>query len=98
MKVQSRRLDNDAILYWTLLILILISYILIIFVVIAAAFPLNNSRFDVIIRVLLNVLATVVLLLTFRRIFSWAQAGVRDLIYGQHESPYPALAQLNQQL
>jgi signal transduction histidine kinase len=43
-------------------------------------------------------LAAVVLLLTFRPVYRWTQAGARDLIYGQHESPYPALAQLNQQL
>lgn len=92
-----RRLDNESLLYWSLLILILVSYLLLVFVL-AAAFPLHSGRFDTIIRILLNVVAAIILLATFRPICRWVQAGVRDLVYGQHESPYPALAQLNQQL
>src|SRR5689334_415560 len=91
-------LDGDALLYWTLLMLILLSYILLVFAILTGLFPFQNGRYDVAIRIVLNVAAAIVLLVTFRPVYRWAQSGVRDLVYGQHESPYPALAQLNQQL
>jgi signal transduction histidine kinase len=46
----------------------------------------------------LNLLAIILIALTFLPVYRWVRASVRDLIYGQHDNPYPALAQLNQYL
>lgn len=100
MLKQSRRqvthqFNSDALLYWTLLGLILLCYTLIVYCSITLAIPVPNSPNELAIRIALNVLAVGMLVLTLRPIFRWVRAGVRDLVYGQHESPYPALAQVN---
>ena len=87
--------NSDAALYWTLLGLILLCYTLIVYLSITLAIPVPNSPYELAIRIALNVIAIGVLVLTSRPIFRWVRTGVRDLVYGQHESPYPALAQVN---
>lgn len=92
---ERRQFNGDVLLYWTLLGLILLCYTLIVYFSITLAIPVPSGPNELTIRIALNVLAVGALVLTMRPTFRWVRTGVRDLVYGQHESPYPALAQVN---
>jgi len=95
-----RKFDPDELLSQTLIWVLLISYIAVVYVavVIIGTLPFSDSNIDFSPPWWLNLLALVAIAATFLPVYRRVRASVRELIYGQHENPYPALAQLNQYL
>src|SRR5512136_2897885 len=96
----QRKLDADALLSQMLIWLLLISYVALVYVIVVAVgtLPFRDPRIDFSPPWWLNLLAFVVIVLTFLPVYRWVRASMRELIYSQHEDPYPALAQLSQHL
>ncbi|OGO34263.1 MAG: hypothetical protein A2W35_12085 [Chloroflexi bacterium RBG_16_57_11] len=97
----TRKLDADALLSLLLTGLLVISYVVLVYVLVVAigtppAFrgpgPNINPPWWI------NLIAFILIALTALPVYRWVRRGVRDLVYGQHENPYPALAQLSQRL
>lgn len=103
-----RRWDSDALLYRALLGLVIFAYVVPVYVGITfiGIQPFRNPQLALVTEwqrhaVLvwwLNWLALLVILLTIRPVYRWVRGGIHDLIYGQHENPYPVIVQLNQHL
>ncbi len=95
-----RKVDGDAVLSQGLIGLVLISYLLVLYVTVVAAgtLPFSDPRINFSPPWWLNLLAFVLMALTFRPVYRWIRASVRELVYSQHENTYPALAQLSQRL
>lgn len=96
-----RKLDLDALLSLLLIGLMIIGYVALIYVlVIAIGTPpaFRGPGPNISPPWWINLIAFVIIALTFLPVYRWARRGVRDLIYGQHENPYPAIAQLSQRL
>jgi two-component system, NarL family, sensor kinase len=97
----TRKLDADALLSLLLIGLMIIGYVAIVYVlVIAIGTPPSFRGPGPYISPpwWINLIAFVIIALTFLPVYRWARRGVRDLIYGQHENPYPAIAKLSQRL
>ena len=94
------KLDADALLCLLLIWLVVIGYVALVYVIVVAlgTLPFSDPRVDFSPPWWLNLLAFVLIALTFLPVYRWVRASVRELIYGQHENPYPVLAQLNQYL
>jgi two-component system NarL family sensor kinase len=97
----SRKLDADALLSLLLIGLVIIAYVALVYVLVIAILsplPFSDSAVDASPPWWQNLIAFALIALTFLPVYRWARRGVRDLIYSQHENPYPALAQLSQRL
>lgn len=97
----TRKLDADALLSLLLIGLMIIGYVALVYVlVIAIGTPpaFRGPGPNISPPWWINLIAFVIIALTFLPVYRWARRGVRDLIYSQHDNPYPALAQLSQRL
>lgn len=95
------KLDADALLSLLLIGLVIIGYVALVYVLVIAIFsplPFSDSGVDASPPWWQNLIAFALIALTFFPVYRWARRGVRDLIYSQHDNPYPALAQLSQRL
>ncbi len=95
-----RKLDTDALVCQMLIWLLLISYMALAYVIVVAigTLPFTDPRINFSPPWWLNLIAIAVIALTFLPVYRQVRASVRDLIYGQHDNPYPGLAQLSQHL
>ncbi len=96
----QRKLDADRLLSQMLIGLLLIGYVAIVYVAVVAigVLPFNIPTIDFSPPWWLNLLAFMLIALTFLPVFRLVRVSVRDLIYSQHDNPFPALTQLNQHL
>ncbi len=94
------KLDADAVLSQGLILFVLISYLVLVYVVVVAAgtLPFSDPRVNFSPPWWLNLLAFVLMASSFRPVYRWVRASVRELVYGQHDNAYPALTQLSQHL
>ena len=95
-----RKLDADALLSLLLIGLLVISYVVLVYVLVVAigTLPFSDPHVDFAPPWWLNLIAFILIALTALPVYRWARRGVRDLVYSQHENPYPALAQISQRL
>jgi two-component system NarL family sensor kinase len=97
----SRKLDADALLSLLLIGLMIIGYVVLVYVLVIAIGTPPSFRSpgpNISPPWWINLIAFIIIALTFLPVYRWTRRGVRDLIYSQHENPYPALAQLSQRL
>jgi two-component system NarL family sensor kinase len=95
----TRKLDADALLSLLLIGLVITGYVALVYVLVIALFtplPFSASAIDAAPPWWQNVIAFALIALTFLPVYRWTRRGVRDLVYGQHENPYPVLAQISQ--
>jgi signal transduction histidine kinase len=92
--MMRRFLDGSALLYWMLLGMVLISYAAPIYVVTTQLLPLQDQPM----LWLVNGLALVVLLLTVRPIWRWAQPRVHDIVYGVDDPNVDVIGQISDAL
>jgi signal transduction histidine kinase len=92
------RLDRDALLSQALLWLLLVSYVVLVYVVVVAiaTFPFGNGGLDFSPIWWQNLLALILIVLSFLPVYRWVRIRVHELVYSHPENPYPALAQLHQ--
>lgn len=96
-----RKLDLDALLSLLLIGLVIIGYVALVYVLVIAIGTPASFRGpgpNISPPWWINLIAFILIALTFFPVYRWARRGVRDLIYSQHDNPYPALAQLSQRL
>jgi signal transduction histidine kinase len=97
----TRRLDADALLSLLLIGLMIIGYVALVYVLVIAIGTPPSFRGpgpNISPPWWINLIAFVIIALTFLPVYRLVRRRVRDLIYSQHENPYPALAQLSQRL
>jgi signal transduction histidine kinase len=97
----TRRLDTDELLSQLLTWLIIIGYLTLVYVlVIAIATPpsFRGPGPNISPPWWINLIAFVIIALTFLPVYRLTRRRVRDLIHSQHENPYPALAELSQRI
>ena len=95
------RVDGDALLSLLLISLLSGGYVMVVYVfVLAIGMPHQFKQLDTPTTTpwWLNLIAFLLIALTFFPVYRWVRRGVRDFIYGQHDNPYPALAYLGQRL
>ena len=95
------RVDGDALLSFLLISLLSGGYVMLVYVfVIAIGMPHQFKQLNTPPTTpwWLNLIAFLLIALTFFPVYRWVRRGVRDFIYGQHDNPYPALAYLGQRL
>jgi two-component system NarL family sensor kinase len=93
------KLDADALLSLTLIWLLVIGYVTLVYVVVLAIgmpHPFNTGGIEYTPPWWRNLIALILIALTFLPMYRWIRVRVRALIYGQHENPFPALVQLHQ--
>lgn len=88
------RVDGDALLYRALLVLVLFSYGAPVYVAITQVLPHTST----VITWLLNVVALLVLLLTFKPVWAWVRPRVHHVVYAPDEASVEALAKINASL
>lgn len=96
-----RKLDADALLSLLLIGLVIIGYVALVYVLVIAIGTPASFRGpgpNISPPWWVNLIAFILITLTFFPVYRWARRGVRDLIYSQHDNPYPVLAQLSQRL
>ncbi len=98
--MNPRKLDADVLLSQALIWILLIGYVGVVYMVVAAAgtLPFSNPKIDFSPSWWLNLIALVLIAVTFLPVYRWVRVSVRELIYSQQDNPYPALTQLNQYL
>ncbi len=96
----QRKMNADILLSKFLIGFLLTGYAAVVYVFVTAAgtLPFYDPRIDFSPPWWLNLLALAVIVLTFLPVYHWIRARVNDLVYSQHDNPYPALAQLNMHL
>ena len=96
----TRKLDADVLLSLLLIGLVITGYVALVYVLVVAigTLPFTAPGVDFAPPWWLNLVAFALIALTFLPVYRWARRGVRDLIYGQHENPYPVISQLSQRL
>lgn len=96
-----RKLDVDALLSLLLIGLMIIGYVAVVYVLVIAIGTPPSYRGpgpNISPPWWINLIAFLIIALTFLPVYRWARRGVHDLIYSQYENPFPALAQLSQRL
>jgi signal transduction histidine kinase len=96
-----RKPSSDALLSLLLIGLVMIAYVALVYVSVIALFsplPFSDSAIDAAPPWWQNLIAFALIALTFLPVYRWTRRGVRGLVYGQHDNPYPALSQLSQRL
>jgi len=85
-------------LYQMLTWFLLVSYMALVYVLVAAlgTLPFGDPRVNFSPPWWLNLSAIIAIALTFIPVHRWVRAGVHELIYSHQENPYPALTQINQ--
>jgi signal transduction histidine kinase len=104
LKQRIMTLNPSRLLSSILLGFILVIYVYLVYVIVVSlgTFPFgkipNGSLLPSSDQRVLNVIALLVLSLTFVPISRWLQGHINDLIYAQHDNPYAIPALINQQL
>jgi two-component system, NarL family, sensor kinase len=97
----TRKMDADALLSLLLIGLLIIGYVALVYVLVIAIGTPPSFRGpgpNISPPWWTNLIAFVIIALTFLPMYRWTRRSVRDLIFSQHENPYPALAQISQRL
>jgi two-component system, NarL family, sensor kinase len=94
------KIDADVLLCQVLIWLLLATYVALSYVVVLAVgtLPFSDPGVDFSPPWWLNMIAVVLIAISFLPVYRWVRAGVREFVYGQHENRYPALTQLSQRL
>ena len=93
------RIDLDELLVRGLTALLLAGYVAIVYVLVVAAggLPEQGPHQDFAPPWWSNLLAFVLIAVTFLPVYRWLRGGVYEMIYSPPENPYPVLAGINQQ-
>jgi len=98
-----RQGDYNSLLSGGLLVLLLISYIAMVYVVTftIGTLAIGNLQADLTLSPApwwLNLTAIALLVLTLRPVSRWLRERINDLIYAQHDNPYALIAKINRHL
>lgn len=92
--MMRRWFDGSALLYWLLIGLVLFAYMAPVYVVITQTFPLH----DVAPPLALNLLALVVLIVTYKPVWRWVQPRVHHVVYAADEPNIDVIGQISNTL
>lgn len=87
------RLSGDGLLIGALVYGMLAFYVTALYVLVLALGGVSNQNENIL--WWMNLVALIMIVLTFLPVRGWLQRGVTQLVYGQHDNPYALLSQVN---